>query len=135
MSIIAKERGAICVTKRSKPIRANMADSGRCQAATSCPRKEPIRSLLSLCSTVCYGMFCLGHPYRGLTWHNPCRTRDRLGPALFGRSHRVDVPLRTSHIRHLKASALFLKVHTLQSQYPSSDDGFGCRFGLKKRGE
>lgn len=48
-------------------------------------------------------------------------------------SHRVEVPLRTSHIRHLKASALFLKVHTLQSQYPSSDDGFGCRFGLKKR--
>lgn len=47
-----------------------------------------------------------------------------------GLGFRVEVPLRTSHIRHLKASALFLKVHTLQSQYPSSDDGFGCRFGL-----
>lgn len=43
----------------------------------------------------------------------------------------MEVPLRTSHIRHLKASALFLKVQTLQSQYPSSEEGFGCRFGLR----
>ncbi|KAI5934576.1 Nuclear pore complex protein Nup93 [Manis javanica] len=31
---------------------------------------------------------------------------------------------------HLKASAPFRKVHTLQSQSLPSDDGFGCRFGL-----
>ena len=38
----------------------------------------------------------------------------------FKRGLRVAVPLRTSHIEHLKASALFLKVHTLQSQAASS---------------
>lgn len=32
------------------------------------------------------------------------------------RTHRVEVPFRTSHIMHLKASALFRKVQTLQSQ-------------------
>jgi hypothetical protein len=45
------------------------------------------------------------------------------GPAAAGASsagrpgtHRVEVPFRTSHIMHLKASALFRKVQTLQSQ-------------------
>ena len=38
----------------------------------------------------------------------------------FSRGFRVDVPFRTSHIEHLKASALFLNVHTLQSQVASS---------------
>lgn len=33
-----------------------------------------------------------------------------------GRGFRVEVPFRTSHIMHLKASALFRKVQTLQSQ-------------------
>lgn len=33
-----------------------------------------------------------------------------------GGSYRVDVPFLTSHMRHLNASALFLNVHTLQSQ-------------------
>lgn len=47
-------------------------------------------------------------------------------------SYRVDVPFRTSHIKHLNASALFLNVHTLQSQYPSSE-GLGCRFGLQTK--
>lgn len=47
-----------------------------------------------------------------------------------GYSYRVDVPFLTSHIMHLNASALFLNVHTLQSQYPSSEEGLGCRFGL-----
>ena len=37
----------------------------------------------------------------------------------FSRGFRVDVPLRTSHIAHLNASGLFLKVQTLQSQAPS----------------
>lgn len=45
-------------------------------------------------------------------------------------SYRVDVPFLTSHMRHLNASALFLNVHTLQSQQPSSE-GFDCLFGLK----
>ena len=36
------------------------------------------------------------------------------------RGFLVEVPFRTSHIEHLKASALFLKVQTLQSQVPSS---------------
>lgn len=45
-------------------------------------------------------------------------------------SYRVDVPFLTSHMRHLNASALFLKVHTLQSQQPSSE-GFDCLFGLE----
>ena len=35
-------------------------------------------------------------------------------------TYRVDVPLRTSHISHLKASGEFLYVHTEQSQNPSS---------------
>lgn len=39
-------------------------------------------------------------------------------------SYLVDVPFLTSHIMHLKASAVFLYVHTLQSQNPSSE-GFG----------
>jgi len=33
---------------------------------------------------------------------------------------------------HLKASALFLKVHTLQSQKPSSAAGLACLFGLEE---
>lgn len=41
-----------------------------------------------------------------------------------GRGFLVDVPFLTSHIMHLKASAVFLYVHTLQSQNPSSE-GFG----------
>lgn len=45
-------------------------------------------------------------------------------------SYRVDVPFLTSHMRHLNASALFLNVHTLQSQQPSSE-GFDCLFGLE----
>lgn len=47
-----------------------------------------------------------------------------------GRGFLVDVPFLTSHIMHLKASAVFLYVHTLQSQNPSSEEGFGWRFGL-----
>lgn len=47
-----------------------------------------------------------------------------------GRGFRVDVPFLTSHIMHLNASALFLNVQTLQSQYPSSEEGLVCRFGL-----
>lgn len=35
---------------------------------------------------------------------------------------------------HLKASALFLKVHTLQSQKPSSAAGLACLFGLEEGG-
>lgn len=42
----------------------------------------------------------------------------------------VDVPFRTSQMLHLKASALFLKVQTLQSQNPSSAVGLACLFGL-----
>lgn len=45
-------------------------------------------------------------------------------------TYLVDVPFLTSHMRHLNASALFLNVHTLQSQYPSSEDGLDVRFGL-----
>ena len=37
-------------------------------------------------------------------------------------TYRVDVPLRTSHISHLKASWELRKVHTEQSQAPSSRD-------------
>lgn len=37
------------------------------------------------------------------------------------RGFLVEVPLRTSHIRHLNASAVFLYVHTLQSQKLSSN--------------
>ena len=48
-------------------------------------------------------------------------------------NYRVDVPFRTSHIMHLNASALFLYVQTLQSQYPSSAEGLGCRFGLQTK--
>ena len=33
---------------------------------------------------------------------------------------RVEVPFRTSHMAHLKASGLFLNVQTLQSQVSSS---------------
>lgn len=43
----------------------------------------------------------------------------------------VDVPFRTSHILHLNASALFLKVQTLQSQNPLSAEGLACLFGLQ----
>lgn len=42
----------------------------------------------------------------------------------------MEVPFRTSQMLHLKASALFLKVQTLQSQKPSSAAGFACLFGL-----
>lgn len=48
-------------------------------------------------------------------------------------SYRVDVPFLTSHIKHLNASALFLNVQTLQSQYPSSEEGLDCRFGLQTK--
>ncbi|KAK2101726.1 hypothetical protein P7K49_019392 [Saguinus oedipus] len=57
-----------------------------------------------------------GGSRRGVLWSPPRLaggTRDR------PRTHRVEVPFRTSHIMHLKASALFRK------------DGFGCRFGLQ----
>lgn len=43
------------------------------------------------------------------------------------RGFRVDVPLRTSHIRHLNASAELRNVHTLQSQKLSSRT-FAWRF-------
>jgi len=46
-----------------------------------------------------------------------CRQGRRLanrGPA--AGTHRVEVPFLTSHIMHLKASALLRKVQTLQSQ-------------------
>lgn len=46
------------------------------------------------------------------------------------RGFLVEVPFRTSQMLHLKASALFLKVQTLQSQKPSSAAGFACLFGL-----
>lgn len=49
------------------------------------------------------------------------------------RGLRVEVPLRTSHIRHLKASAVFRNVHTLQSQKLSSNTlawRFVLRIGL-----
>lgn len=46
------------------------------------------------------------------------------------RGLRVDVPLRTSHIRHLNASAVFLNVHTLQSQKLSSNT-LACLFVLR----
>ena len=39
-------------------------------------------------------------------------------PALF--SYLVEVPFRTSHMEHLKASGWFLKVQTEQSHVPSS---------------
>lgn len=45
----------------------------------------------------------------------------------------VEVPFLTSHIRHLKASAVFLNVHTLQSQKLSSNtlaERFALRIGL-----
>lgn len=48
-------------------------------------------------------------------------------------SYRVDVPFLTSHIMHLNASAVFLKVQTLQSQQPSSDGGLQCLFGLQTK--
>lgn len=44
----------------------------------------------------------------------------------------VEVPFLTSHMLHLKASALFLKVQTLQSQKPSSATGLACLLGLEK---
>lgn len=47
----------------------------------------------------------------------------------------MEVPFLTSQILHLKASALFLKVQTLQSQKPSSAAGFACLFGLQKSEE
>jgi len=47
-------------------------------------------------------------------------------------NYRVDVPLRTSHMAHLKASAEFLYVHTEQSHMPSS--AFD-RFALQKTGK
>lgn len=43
------------------------------------------------------------------------------------RGFRVDVPFRTSHMRHLNASALLRYVHTLQSQKLSSRAAFACR--------
>ena len=43
---------------------------------------------------------------------------------------RVEVPFRTSHMAHLKASGLFLKVQTLQSHAPSSAPPFELRFLL-----
>lgn len=46
------------------------------------------------------------------------------------RGFLVEVPLRTSHIKHLKASAVFLKVHTLQSQKLSSTT-LGARFARR----
>lgn len=49
------------------------------------------------------------------------------------RGLRVDVPFRTSHIRHLNASAVFRNVHTLQSQKLSSRTlaaRFARRIGL-----
>ena len=49
----------------------------------------------------------------------------------FKRGFRVEVPFRTSHIAHLKASGLFLKVQTLQSQAPSSGAGPLLRFRLE----
>lgn len=44
----------------------------------------------------------------------------------------MEVPFLTSQMLHLKASALFLKVHTLQSQKPSSAAGLACLFGLEE---
>lgn len=49
------------------------------------------------------------------------------------RGFLVEVPLRTSHIKHLNASAVFLNVHTLQSQKFSSitlGPRFARRMGL-----
>lgn len=46
------------------------------------------------------------------------------------RGFLVEVPFLTSQMLHLKASALFRKVQTLQSQNPSSAAGFACLFGL-----
>jgi len=43
------------------------------------------------------------------------------------RGFLVDVPFRTSHIKHLKASGVLVKVHTLQSQR-SSCNAFAMRF-------
>ena len=51
----------------------------------------------------------------------------------FSRGFRVDVPLRPSHIEHLKASALFLNVHTLQSQVASSRSAAGGTLLLEVR--
>lgn len=48
------------------------------------------------------------------------------------RTYLVEVPFLTSQMLHLKASALFLKVHTLQSQKPSSAAGLACLFGLEE---
>lgn len=47
----------------------------------------------------------------------------------------MEVPFLTSQMLHLKASALFLKVQTLQSQKPSSAAGFACLFGLQSSEE
>lgn len=49
-------------------------------------------------------------------------------------AYLVEVPFLTSQMLHLKASALFRKVQTLQSQKPSSAAGFACLFGLQRRG-
>lgn len=63
--------------------------------------------------------------------------RPLLGPSCcatscaFKRGFLVDVPLRTSHMRHLKASAVLRYVQTLQSQTCSSLDGGACRFGRR----
>ena len=48
--------------------------------------------------------------------------------------YRVEVPLRTSHMSHLKASAEFLYVHTEQSQVPSSMPALD-RFNLHRINE
>lgn len=63
--------------------------------------------------------------------------RPLLGPSCcatscaFRRGFLVDVPLRTSHMRHLKASAVFRYVQTLQSHTWSSLDGGACRLGRR----
>lgn len=71
--------------------------------------------------------------HRGSPGPNSCHGRSPAAPAPPPpATHRVEVPFLTSHIKHLKASALLRKVQTLQSQYPSSEEGFGCRFGLRR---
>lgn len=56
-------------------------------------------------------------------------THAHLTPGL--KSHLVDVPLRTSHMSHLKASGVFLYVHTEQSQKPSDSFDTRARFDLE----
>ena len=46
-------------------------------------------------------------------------------------THLVEVPLRTSHMSHLKASGGFLNVQTEQSQKPSVSDTL-LRFDLQQ---